>query len=173
MKKNNTSIDIIAFGDLTEENLEKLRAFNEEVKSNDGSHLEIVQPGPNLLSDAIIASPILEGDGGAAAAARGGAGGSGGGEGAGAEAFEFGVDPNIDPELALVLRMSAEEEKERQEREKRAREAAEGKTDLEPVPEGKEENQPLLDSAGEPSGSSSSKKQDKKRDGDDDKMGDA
>jgi 26S proteasome regulatory subunit N10 len=170
MKKNNTSIDIIAFGDLTDDNLEKLRAFNEEVKSNEGSHLEIIQPGPNLLSDAIIASPILEGEGGAAAAARSGGGGGGSGEGAGAEAFEFGVDPNIDPELALVLRMSAEEEKERQEREKRAREAAEGKTDLEPVPEGKEESQPLLNSAGEPS---SSKKQDKKRGGDDDKMDDA
>lgn len=166
MKKNNTSIDIIAFGDLTDENLEKLRAFNEAVKSSDGSHLETVPPGPNLLSDTIVASPILAGEGGGAATNGGGAGGDGG---AGGENFEFGVDPNLDPELALVLRMSMEEEKERQEKEKKARDEAEGKTNLESVPENKEgeagESQPLLDGSGEPSGS---KKDDDKKD--DDKM---
>ncbi|KAI5369949.1 Putative von Willebrand factor, type A, ubiquitin interacting, proteasome subunit Rpn10 [Septoria linicola] len=165
MKKNNTSIDIIAFGDLTDENLDKLRAFNEAVKSNDGSHLEIIPPGPNLLSDTIVASPILAGEGGGAAANGGGAGGDAGGAG---NDFEFGVDPNIDPELALVLRMSMEEEKERQERDKKAREEAEGKTNLESVPEEKgeaSESQPLLDNSGEPSGSK--KDNDKK---DDDKM---
>ncbi|EMF17744.1 26S proteasome non-ATPase regulatory subunit 4 [Sphaerulina musiva SO2202] len=159
MKKNNTSVDIIAFGDLTDENLDKLRAFNEAVKSNDGSHLEIVPPGPNLLSDTIVASPLLAGEGGGAAANAGGAGGDAGG----GNDYEFGVDPNLDPELALVLRMSMEEEKERQERDKKAREEAEGKTNLESVPE----EQPLLDSSGEPSGSGSAKKDDKK---DDDKM---
>lgn len=161
MKKNNTSIDIIAFGDLTEDNLEKLRAFNEAVKSGEGSHLEIVHPGPNLLSDSIVASPILAGEGGAANAGAG-AGGDGGGAGGD---FEFGVDPNMDPELALVLRMSMEEERERQEREKKQREEAEGKTELESVPEGKEEsgeNQPLLDKSGE--GSSSKKDGDDKKD---------
>ncbi|KAK4506750.1 hypothetical protein PRZ48_000483 [Zasmidium cellare] len=168
MKKNNTSIDIIAFGDLTDDNLEKLRAFNEAVKSNEGSHLEIIPPGPNLLSDTIVASPILAGEGGGAPTNGAGAGGDGG---AGGENFEFGVDPNLDPELALVLRMSMEEEKERQEREKKAREEAEGKTNLESVPENKEgeasENQPLLDGNGEPSGSASKNSGDKK---DDDKM---
>jgi 26S proteasome regulatory subunit N10 len=169
MKKNNTSIDIIAFGDLTDENLDKLRAFNDAVKSNDGSHLEIIPPGPNLLSDSIVASPILAGEGGAATANGGGAGGEGG---AGGD-FEFGVDPNMDPELALVLRMSMEEERERQEREKKAREEAEGKTNLESVPEAAEgessENQPLLDKSGEASGSkdADAKKDDKK---DDDRM---
>lgn len=170
MKKNNTSIDIIAFGDLTDDNLDKLRAFNEAVKSNEGSHLEIIPPGPNLLSDTIVASPILAGEGGGAATNGAGAGGDGG---AGGDSFEFGVDPNLDPELALVLRMSMEEEKERQEREKKAREEAEGKTNLESVPENKEgeasESQPLLDASGEPSGSGSGSAgtKDKK---DDDKM---
>ena len=175
MKKNNTSIDIIAFGDLTEESLDKLRAFNDAVKSNEGSHLEIIPPGPNLLSDTIVASPILAGEGGGAVPNGGGAGGEGGGAGGD---FEFGVDPNLDPELALVLRMSMEEEKERQEREKKQREEAEGKTNLESVPEGKEgessESQPLLDGNGEPSGSASGsagtqakRSEDKK---DDDKM---
>jgi 26S proteasome regulatory subunit N10 len=180
MKKNNTSVDIVAFGDLTDETLSKLRAFNEAVKSNEGSHLEIVPPGPNLLSDTVVASPILAGEGGGAATSGGGA--AAGGENGGGNDFEFGVDPNIDPELALVLRMSMEEEKERQEREKKAREEAEGKTNLESVPENKEgeasESQPLLDGNGEPSGSAAAgssgtaaKKSDKKSDKkDDDKM---
>lgn len=64
MKKNNTCVDIVAFGDLGEEKVEKLRAFHEAVKGAEGSHLEIVPPGPNLLSDAIVASPILAGEGG-------------------------------------------------------------------------------------------------------------
>ncbi|KAI7673577.1 hypothetical protein KC319_g5003, partial [Hortaea werneckii] len=55
--------------------------------------------------------------------------------GAGGENFEFGVDPNMDPELALVLRMSMEEERERQAREERQKAEAEGKTPLESVPE--------------------------------------
>lgn len=167
MKKNNTSVDIVAFGDLSDENTDKLRAFNEAVKSNEGSHLEVVPPGPNLLSDTIVASPILAGEGGSAAT---NGGGGAGGDNATNNDFEFGVDPNLDPELALVLRMSMEEEKERQEREKKAKEEAEGKTNLESVPENKEgeasESQPLLDGSGEPSGSGSSKKDSK----DDDKM---
>ncbi len=171
MKKNNTSIDIVAFGDLSDENIGKLQAFNEQVKGGDGSHLEIVPPGPNLLSDTIVASPILAGEGGAGAAAAGaGAGGDGG---AGTGDFEFGVDPSQDPELALVLRMSMQEEQERQAREQRARDEAEGKTNLESVPEeGKEgeasETQPLLQNQeGSGSGSGDSKEDKKDKDGHD------
>lgn len=151
MKKNNTSIDIVAFGDLIDDNIDKLKQFNDVVKGGDGSHLEIVPPGPNLLSDSIVASPILAGEGGGAAA--NGAGAEGGAGGGGGDSFEFGVDPSMDPELALALRMSFEEEKNRQERERKAQEEREGKTNLESVPE---ESKPLLDSNGEPSGSASS-----------------
>lgn len=35
--------------------------------------------------------------------------------GPGVSGFEFGVDPNLDPELALALRVSMEEERARQE----------------------------------------------------------
>lgn len=56
-----------------------------------------VPPGPHLLSDVIISSPILAGDGaqGEGGEASGVPGGSGGD-------FEFGVDPTLDPELAMV-----------------------------------------------------------------------
>lgn len=170
MKKNNTCIDVVAFGDLTDENLEKLQAFHEAVKGGDGSHLEIVYPSSNLLSDTVVASPILAGEAGAVpAGTNGDAGGAGG---AGGNDFEFGVDPNLDPELALVLRMSMEEERERQAREQRARDEAEGKTALESVPEEgvkegeSSETQPLLE--GQEGGSSEVKKEEveEKKEGD-------
>jgi 26S proteasome regulatory subunit N10 len=163
MKKNNISIDVVAFGELTDENLKKLQGFNENIKGGDGSHLEVVQPGPNLLSDSILASPILAGDG---------VGGAGGGGGAGADAgagetgqYEFGVNPELDPELALALRMSYEEEKARQEKESKAKEEAD-KEKLEGIPEG-DEQQPLLDADGEASGSGSKKDDKTDKEGDD------
>lgn len=82
-------------------------------KDGAGSHLVSVPPGPHL-SDALISSPVIQvciqikmevghreedvftyeyifqGEDGTGAAGLGGAG------------FEFGVDPNEDPELALV-----------------------------------------------------------------------
>lgn len=165
MKKNNTAIDIVAFGDLTDDTTSKLQAFNEAVKGGEGSHLEIVPPGPNLLSDSIVASPILAGEGGGAAATEGGAGGAEGGE-----RFEFGIDPSVDPELALALRMSLEEDRSRQERERKAREEAEGKAPLESVAEGQEgessETQPLLEGSGEASGKKEGEGSGEKKGGD-------
>lgn len=174
MKKNNISIDVIAFGDLSDETTKKLTAFNDNIKGGDGSHLEIIHPGPNLLSDSILATPILAGDGvgGGMGGSSGGAGGDAGGSGG--QEFEFGVNPELDPELALALRMSYEEEKARQEKEKKAREEAEGKEKLEQIPEG-DEKQPLLNSEGGPSGEGSGSKDDDKkaRVEDEDKMDEA
>ncbi|KAK8168552.1 hypothetical protein BKA80DRAFT_308285 [Phyllosticta citrichinensis] len=168
MKKNNINIDIVAFGDLSDENVKKLEAFNEAIKGGDGSSLTVVPPSSNLLSDAIVTSPIIGGE----AAPGGGAGGSGGAGGEGEQEWQFGVDPSMDPELALALRMSYEEEKARQEREKQAQEGKDGKTELEGIKEeGAEESKPLLDESGEPSGSGSGGKEGDKKDKDDgDKM---
>ena len=149
MKKNNVSIDFIAFGDLDPENTKKLEAFNENIKGGDGSHLAIIQPGPSLLSDHIIATPILAGDG---VAPRGGDTGAEGGGDAGGGAFDFGVDPSADPELALALRMSMEDEKARQEKEGGSGEGSKEPT-LEGIPEEGGESQPLLSADGEASGS--------------------
>jgi 26S proteasome regulatory subunit N10 len=159
MKKHAVSIDFVAFGDIDDDVTKKLQAFNENVKSGDGSHLSIIPPGPGLLSDQLVTSPILNGDGS-------GAGGMGGGAdgGAGAESFEFGVDPSIDPELALALRMSLEEDKARQERQKKEAEA-EKNAAMPGISEENEESQPLLDNNGEASGSGT-KKDDKSDDPD-------
>lgn len=173
MKKNNISIDFIVFGDLEPENTKKLEAFNENIKGGDGSHLAIIPPGPSLLSDTLVTTPILSADG---VAPRGGtdeAGADGGGGG-----FEFGVDPSTDPDLALALRMSMESEMARQEKEGKAKDEVKGDS-LEGIPE---ENQPLLDGQGEASGSggdkvdddkkesSETKEEKKEGDGDGDKM---
>ncbi|PWN51130.1 hypothetical protein IE53DRAFT_368322 [Violaceomyces palustris] len=113
LKKNNVAVDVISFGE-DEENQEKLSKFIEAVNSGENSHLLSIPAGPQLLSDIILTSPIMVEDfgGGDSGAGPSGAGGSGG--------FEFGVDPSMDPELAMALRMSLEEEQARQ----RAAEAA-------------------------------------------------
>jgi len=113
LKKNNVAVDFIAFGDGIEEGERSvLKTFVENASSGDNSHYIAVPPGTHLLSDMIISSPILAGDRGLSeeimadvASGSGPAGGS---------SFEFGVDPSLDPELAMALRMSMEEEHARQ-----------------------------------------------------------
>jgi 26S proteasome regulatory subunit N10 len=161
MKKNAINVDIIAFGELGEETIQKLEKFSETCQSTEGSYLAVIQPSSNLLSDSLVTTPILGGDGTSGDAGAGGSGGDGGDAGGGS--FEFGVDPSVDPELALALRMSYEEEKARQEKDKKAKETADGKTELEQIAEG-DEKQPLLDDQGQPSGSKD------KKDDDPDKM---
>lgn len=127
MKKNNVSIDVVAFGDLESDQTKKLEAFVDNVSSGDNSYLAIIPPGPHLLSEELQATPILAGEN----APTGGAGGGGGDE----AGFNFEDAAENDPELAFALRLSLEEEKNRQEKEKREREAAEGKTELGNIPE--------------------------------------
>lgn len=111
LKKNNVALDIVDFGEEGDGKAEKLEALLAAVNSNDTSHIVHVPPGPSALSDVLINTPIFIGDGeggrGFAAAAAAAADGVSG--------FEFGVDPNLDPELALALRVSMEEERARQE----------------------------------------------------------
>lgn len=144
MKKGNISVDFILFGDLDDDDTQKkLQAFNDAVKGSEGSHFVVIPPSSKLLSDQLVSTPILLGDGAS------GSGGGGGGMGGSNEEFEFGFDPAMEPELALALRMSMEEEKARQEKRAREEEEAAKKASLEGV---KEE-----DESG-PSGSSGDKK---------------
>jgi 26S proteasome regulatory subunit N10 len=112
MKKNNVAVDFISFGQEADNN-DKLERFIEQVNSGDNSHLVTIPPGPRLLSDVLTSSPIINDDSVGSGAGMGGAASS-------SELFEFGVDPSVDPELALALRLSLEDEKARQEREKAA-----------------------------------------------------
>jgi 26S proteasome regulatory subunit N10 len=128
LKKNNVAVDIVAFGDAVEEDAgatNVLRAFVDNANSGDNSLRAIsstyscasfahqpplvllyrrllnVPPGAHLLSEAIMRSPILASDLGIPEG-LGNEGGPSGAGGAGGQEFEFGVDPSIDPELAMV-----------------------------------------------------------------------
>ncbi|GEM08546.1 26S proteasome regulatory subunit N10 [Rhodotorula toruloides] len=146
LKKNNVALDIVSFGtpdvDLSipsasssssaalsppESNDTKLSALVDATSSSDNSHFLSVEPGPYLLSEKIAQSAILR-----PAGADEEMGGAGGGEGA---ADQFGVDPNLDPELAMALRMSLEEERARQAAATAATSTSAAAA-LEPVPEG-------------------------------------
>ena len=65
-------------------------------------HLLSVAPGVLLLSDALITSAVLAADRGALIPEELQAGGGGGEAGGSVAGFEFGVDPSLDPELAMV-----------------------------------------------------------------------
>jgi len=114
LKKEKVNIDIVNFGE-DEANTDLLNKFVTTIngKEGTGSHLVTIPPGPHL-SDALVSSPIVQGEDGAGAVS----GSQGGG-------FEFGVDPNDDPELALALRVSMEEQRARQQAEGGTEAAAE------------------------------------------------
>lgn len=103
LKKNNVAVDVVNFGQI-EENKTKLEIFIENAGGEESRcHLVTVPSGPVILSEALGQSPIFVGeDGQSQYIPRN-------------EDFDMGVDPNLDPELALALRLSLEEEKARQE----------------------------------------------------------
>lgn len=114
LRKDEVAVDIVGFG--CEANVPLLQKFIETVNKGNNSHLLFVPTGQQI-GDVMLSSVIVYGEEavaqmGAAGAAGAGAGGFGG---PGAGGFEFGFDPNTDPELAMVLRMSLEEERRRQE----------------------------------------------------------
>lgn len=107
LKKNNVAVDIVSFG-CEEENKSKLEAFHGAVNSGDNSHLVSV-PSGTILSDMLFSTPIFMEEGGNEnpSAPRSNI----------VDGFDYGelgVDPTLDPELALALRMSVEEERARQ-----------------------------------------------------------
>jgi 26S proteasome regulatory subunit N10 len=121
LKKNNVAVDIISYGDGIEQadadGKTVLKSFVDNVTSSDNSHLLTVSPGTNLLSDALISSPILSADRSASIPEELGGTGSAAIAAAGPSTsnnFEFGVDPSLDPELAMALRMSMQEAQARE-----------------------------------------------------------
>jgi len=132
LKKNNVAIDIVAMGELTD-NQDRLKELvdaangSNNVDSDRMCHLVTIPAGV-LPSDVLLSSPIVSGGMG------GGGGASGGdldvGSGGGGFADFGGVDPNMDPELAMALRVSMEEERARQERIAAASAAEETKQDM-------------------------------------------
>ncbi|XP_068631813.1 26S proteasome non-ATPase regulatory subunit 4 [Battus philenor] len=119
LKKEKVNCDVISFGEDAENNpllTSFVNTLNGKDNTSGGSHLVSVPAGGCVvLSEALISSPLIGGDGA-------------GPSGSGLSPFEFGVDPNEDPELALALRVSMEEQRQRQEEESRRQQ---GNTDTE------------------------------------------
>lgn len=124
LKKNNIAIDLINFGEEAL-NVAKLETFVTAVNNNNESHLMNITPGPLILSEILLSSPIVvgEGAGGFGAAAAASAAAAAAHAATGAAPGEFDFDPNMDPELAMALRISMEEERARQEAEANRRAA--------------------------------------------------
>ncbi|XP_013143273.1 PREDICTED: 26S proteasome non-ATPase regulatory subunit 4 [Papilio polytes] len=114
LKKEKVNCDVISFGEDAENNpllVSFVNTLNGKDTASGGSHLVSVPAGGCVvLSEALISSPLIGGDGA-------------GPSGSGLSPFEFGVDPNEDPELALALRVSMEEQRQRQEEESRRQQA--------------------------------------------------
>ena len=98
LKKNNVSIDVICMGE-HETNESRLQELVDAANgSGDGGERTcnlVTIPAGVLPSDVLVSSPISGGD---------------------TFAEYGGIDPNMDPELAMALRVSMEEERARQER---------------------------------------------------------
>ena len=114
LKKNNIAVDVVVLGD-RDGNADKLRAFVDAANANDNSNLVAIPAGV-VPSDVLISSPVIQGkDSGGGGSGESSTGGGGGGGGGGGFAEFGGIDPNLDPELAMALRISMEEERARQE----------------------------------------------------------
>ena len=122
LKRNNVNIDIINFAN--PDNVPKLQALINAANNSDNSHFLDVPIGVSMITDVLFTSPILHGDDVAAGIgggmpADGSAGmvvdGPGGPVAGGGQFAEFGgINPDMDPELAMALKVSMEEERARQ-----------------------------------------------------------
>ena len=119
LKKNNVAVDVVLMGEDSfggSSNEEKMKELVQAANgAQDNCHLVTIPPGV-MPSDVLVSSPIVHGGTGGdmdvSAAGGGGAPAAGG-----MDFAEFGgVDPNMDPELAMALRVSMEEERARQQR---------------------------------------------------------
>ncbi len=81
------------------------------------SHLVVVPPGVSPIN-AIMGSAVMQGEGGGAAM-MGGAGATGMAGGGDFDMFG-GIDPEMDPELAMAIRVSTEEARAEEEARVRA-----------------------------------------------------
>lgn len=113
LKKASVALDLINLESSNPEQNQKLQKLVEAIDNSENSHYVQVQPGLQLLSDILLSTPVLQGEGGANFGGQGG---------------DFGGQGNIDPELEMVMRISLEEERERQ----RRREEEEKKKNSEP-----------------------------------------
>ncbi|CAD8194913.1 unnamed protein product [Paramecium pentaurelia] len=106
LKKNNIAIDLINFGEQNEEHLQKLKIFFENVQKGSSSKFINIQPGMSatetLFSSLGNYSDFQAEPGQEQQVPQ---------QRTGGQFSEYGgIDPNIDPELAMIMKMSLEDE---------------------------------------------------------------
>uniref|UniRef100_A0A7R9UFH5 VWFA domain-containing protein n=1 Tax=Pinguiococcus pyrenoidosus TaxID=172671 RepID=A0A7R9UFH5_9STRA len=130
LRRYNVGLDVVSMGE-NEDNEEKLRVLVEAASTKDAngmsnSHL-ITVPAGVIPSDVLISSPVLQAGFGAAYGSEApAAGATGAATGGGANDFLGGIDPNLDPEMAMALRVSMEEYEAQERAAKAAAEAQAG-----------------------------------------------
>lgn len=117
LRRNNVSIDVINFAN--PDNIPKLEALIKASDDGTGNcHFLDVPLGVAMITDVLISSPIVAMDmGGDMPGMQADANPAGGAPApaAGNNLAQYGgIDPNLDPELAMALRISLEEERARQ-----------------------------------------------------------
>jgi len=104
LKGNNVAIDIINFAN--PDNVSKLEALVNACDNSSNSHFLDVPLGVSMITDILFTSPILGGDEAGISASNGAAGG---------QFSEYGgINPDLDPDLAMALKVSMEEAKAKQ-----------------------------------------------------------
>jgi 26S proteasome regulatory subunit N10 len=64
MKKNGIAVDLICFGDVSDEQKNKVEAFMKSIEHEDNSHSLFIEPGDVYLSEKLIGTKIFSADGG-------------------------------------------------------------------------------------------------------------
>lgn len=110
LKRNNVAVDIINFANA--ENVPKLEALVQAANNSSNSHFMDVPIGCTMITDLLFTSPILGNEDGPP---MGGEFGGAGAMGAPGDRFaEYGgINPQLDPDLAMALKVSLEEERNR------------------------------------------------------------
>lgn len=107
LKRNNVAIDVINFSN--PENVDKITALVNAANNSSNSHFMDVPMGISMITDVLFTSPILNGDDNGVDHVAGNAGGNAGP--AGGQFAEYGgINPDLEPELAMALKVSLEEE---------------------------------------------------------------
>ncbi|KAG5510978.1 hypothetical protein JKF63_06480 [Porcisia hertigi] len=100
LRKDDVAVDVVTFG--VEENVELLHGFVKKVSKKENSRFLAV-PMKESLTETLMLNAILVGESANWEDTNGNTNMGG-----------FGVDPNMDPELAMALRLSMEDEMQRQ-----------------------------------------------------------
>jgi len=133
LSKLTIAVDVVLFGTESQDYREKLEAFIGAVQNAGNSHLCIVPPGPHDMADMVLpilmaGAPVVPAGvpGAAVPAAAPGFQASSNPEAPIQGADGRMVDPRLDPETALAIRMSMEEEYQRQQKLAKENKAAPG-----------------------------------------------